>query len=312
MDEPTERTDSEPELFWPPGQRPSDDEGIRLLCGHCHTRWLVHESMQGFRIRCRCLRWLDVPDRSKRPEPPPRIAPIEPVPAAPARVHGPAPEPAPEPDLRDAGLLERRRWINRSLIELFLMLSAIMTPYIVLFASFEGSRRALFMPVAALASGLLVMLTALLAGQHTYAAIRRCSSHYFVEGPLVTVLWVLAAFGLSSLVQGVGGGADDPLSSLRTELGVGWALFVIAICPAIFEEIAFRGLLQARLIMLFGRGQGLLITAAAFGLAHGVTIGLPLQMFLGLYLGWLRDRSGSLVPGMLVHFLYNGSIVLLT
>ena len=28
-------------------------------------------------------------------------------------------------------------------------------------------------------------------------------------------------------------------------------------------------------------------------------------LFMGWYLGWLRNRSGSLVPGMLVHFTHN-------
>ena len=113
-------------------------------------------------------------------------------------------------------------------------------------------------------------------------------------------------------VSGAPDVAEDPLLSLRAELGLGWALFVVAVCPAIFEEIAFRGLLQGRLTMLFGKPQGMLITAAVFGMAHGLTMGLPLQMFLGLYLCWLRSRSGSLLPGMLVHFLYNGTLVLIS
>ena len=30
-----------------------------------------------------------------------------------------------------------------------------------------------------------------------------------------------------------------------------------------------------------------------------------------LVLGWLRMRSGSLLPGMLLHFLYNGMVITL-
>ena len=38
---------------------------------------------------------------------------------------------------------------------------------------------------------------------------------------------------------------------------------------------------------------------------------LPIHLALGLYLGWLRQRAGSLLPGMLMHFTYNGAIVVL-
>ena len=79
--------------------------------------------------------------------------------------------------------------------------------------------------------------------------------------------------------------------------------------PAVFEELAFRGLLQARLIPLFGRTQGIILGGIAFALAHGITVGLPFHAFLGFYLGWLRERSRSLIPGMIVHFVYNGTLV---
>ena len=45
---------------------------------------------------------------------------------------------------------------------------------------------------------------------------------------------------------------------------------------------------------------------------HGQTLGLPIHVGLGFYLTWLRHRSGTIWPGVLCHFLYNGSIVLWT
>ena len=40
-----------------------------------------------------------------------------------------------------------------------------------------------------------------------------------------------------------------------------------------------------------------------------VTIAFPIHFLLGLYLCWLRVQSGSLLPGMLFHMLYNGALV---
>ncbi|MFQ5696395.1 MAG: lysostaphin resistance A-like protein, partial [Terriglobia bacterium] len=71
-----------------------------------------------------------------------------------------------------------------------------------------------------------------------------------------------------------------------------------------------RGLLQGRLSALYGRNGGILLQGIAFALAHGVTIGFPFHVFGGFYLGWLRARSRSLYPGMVVHLLYNATLVL--
>ena len=87
-------------------------------------------------------------------------------------------------------------------------------------------------------------------------------------------------------------------------------LLLIGVFPAIFEELAFRGMLQGRLTAILGRREGILATGAAFAMAHGISIGTPFHIFLGFYLGFLRERSGSLLPGMGLHFLYNSAIVL--
>ena len=92
-------------------------------------------------------------------------------------------------------------------------------------------------------------------------------------------------------------------------MGLPAALFVVAVTPAVLEEIIFRGMLQGRLMALFGRGGGLFVTAAAFAIVHQSGPILPIHLGAGLYLGWLRERSDSLFPGMLMHFLYNGTLV---
>ncbi|MFT7171536.1 MAG: hypothetical protein ACI80K_004690, partial [Paracoccaceae bacterium] len=36
----------------------------------------------------------------------------------------------------------------------------------------------------------------------------------------------------------------------------------------------------------------------------------PLHLGIGVYLGYLKDRCGSLLPGMWLHFSYNGTLAL--
>ncbi len=121
----------------------------------------------------------------------------------------------------------------------------------------------------------------------------------------------VAAQGWIEVLTEVLGAEDDMLTPIVEHLGTTLSLCVIAAAPAIFEEIAFRGLLQARLAALLGRYTGILTTAMLFALAHGISYASPLHLAIGVYLGFLRDRCGSLLPGMLLHALYNGSIVLM-
>ena len=98
----------------------------------------------------------------------------------------------------------------------------------------------------------------------------------------------------------------------RWDVILGLMLSAIVIGP-LLEEVLFRGLLQTWLLTVFGRsGAGrwatLGVAAALFGLTHlGATSwhALPGLMALGLVLGWLYERTGSLWPGVLAHAGFN-------
>ncbi len=83
----------------------------------------------------------------------------------------------------------------------------------------------------------------------------------------------------------------------------------IAVFVPIVEESLTRGL-GFRLLMPFGSGVAVVGTAAAFALAHGAIVDLPWVFTTGLGLGYLRARSGSLYPPMLLHGVVNGVAVL--
>ena len=82
------------------------------------------------------------------------------------------------------------------------------------------------------------------------------------------------------------------------------ALFCL-IAPVV-EELTFRGLGQSLLYTVVGRVPAILIVGVAFGAAHGLVDALLVLVPFGIGLAILRDRTGSVVPGMVVHGLFNG------
>ena len=55
----------------------------------------------------------------------------------------------------------------------------------------------------------------------------------------------------------------------------------------------------------------ILASALIFGLVHGNPVQMFFASILGVVLGWVYYRTGSLLPGMLMHFINNGMSVLL-
>lgn len=94
--------------------------------------------------------------------------------------------------------------------------------------------------------------------------------------------------------------------------GFGFSLAVILIClqPAIFEELAFRGIIQGSLGRVLGDREALIVSALMFGILHLSIPSLPHLLVLGLILGWLRLRTKSLLPGMVLHFTHNFLVIL--
>jgi len=103
--------------------------------------------------------------------------------------------------------------------------------------------------------------------------------------------------------SGKGHGALQMIAeSLRAFDGV-WrplAVLGLALLPGLCEEVLFRGLLQGSL-RRYGRVVALLVPAAAFSAFHGDLVQGMGAFVLGLYLGELRHRSGSIVPGVVAH-----------
>jgi len=80
----------------------------------------------------------------------------------------------------------------------------------------------------------------------------------------------------------------------------------IVICTFVpfVEELTWRGLGYG-LLERFGRWPAILIVGLVFGLAHGLAISLPILVFFGCALAWVRSQTRSVLPGMLAHGTFN-------
>jgi uncharacterized protein len=89
-------------------------------------------------------------------------------------------------------------------------------------------------------------------------------------------------------------------------------LFVIALLPAIGEELVFRGMLQPEFYRASGNQHAAIwISAFIFSAFHMQFFGFVPRMLLGALFGYLYVWSGNLWMPMIAHFVNNGFSVLM-
>lgn len=76
------------------------------------------------------------------------------------------------------------------------------------------------------------------------------------------------------------------------------------------EELFFRGFVQSRLVERWGRWTGIAATALAFGVYHLDALQGGFAVAVGVYLGWLADRTGTVRPAAVAHVANNCAWVL--
>lgn len=84
-------------------------------------------------------------------------------------------------------------------------------------------------------------------------------------------------------------------------------LFMIAVIPALGEELFFRGCLQTVLIGLYRNIHlAVIMSAVIFSFIHFQFYGFLPRMILGIVFGYLTVWTGSLWYAILGHFIHNG------
>lgn len=147
------------------------------------------------------------------------------------------------------------------------------------------------------------------------AALAIVSSRHNLFRRIPAPLSLMSIAGLAAVPTLVGAHIGRPFSGLV----VLWLFFG----AGFGEEIFYRGYFQSRVDEAWGRpwrlggfefGAGLLVSSLLFGLVHGLNtvdyfhgrfdfgwlMGIS-SIFVGLYFGLLRARTGSILPGAILH-----------
>ena len=144
---------------------------------------------------------------------------------------------------------------------------------------------------------------------------------YLLSKPWGTLLWVVL-FSLGTII---------PLSFLYEQLGIEmdentqqiitsmmkepWGYVAVGILAPLAEEVVFRGAILRTLLGIMSKKNhwvAIIISAALFGLAHFNAAQFINALLMGLLLGWMYYRTGSLVPGILLHWINNTMAYVLT
>jgi membrane protease YdiL (CAAX protease family) len=119
---------------------------------------------------------------------------------------------------------------------------------------------------------------------------------------ILAIVLVRMAFGTLQLAGDMG----DILSR-----GLPSAVLTIGLVPALCEEWLFRGFFQ-RGLEGYGARKAVLISGLLFGLFHFDFQRFAAQALLGLVIAYVVYRTGSILNGMLLHFLHNAGSVLIS
>ncbi len=122
--------------------------------------------------------------------------------------------------------------------------------------------------------------------------------------------WLVGIFpGLSFFLDLQSQMAELITGFIKSENALVYGLIYIALVPAIFEEIMFRGYIQRALEKSWGIWAAIIVSSIMFGAYHLQPSNLLPLAFIGFVLAYVTYISDSLIPAMILHFLNNGSQV---
>lgn len=115
---------------------------------------------------------------------------------------------------------------------------------------------------------------------------------------IVGIMTALAETFGYELTQGETLDPDSPFACLI-------AVIATAVVPAVCEELAMR-CCALGYIQKYGKAFGVVAVSIVFGLLHGNLIQFVFATIVGLILGYVTMKTGSIIPAVLIHGFNNG------
>lgn len=153
-------------------------------------------------------------------------------------------------------------------------------------------------------TGLLALLVAVLPlGRNAPAALglRPVGWRPVVFAVLGTTVLSFAVSQLGPQPEGV----KQVTEGIQGTARVLQTLAVLGLLAPIVEELVFRGLFYGWLAGRWNNLVAFVLSSLAFAAAHTEPLHILLVLPLGFWFGWLRWRTGSLVPTIVAHIINN-------
>lgn len=129
-----------------------------------------------------------------------------------------------------------------------------------------------------------------------------------VLGAILLIPLIAVNFGLSHLFDIIGLRGTDWNAIFSNDW---FAIFTfICIVPAISEEILFRGIMQTSLAEITTPVKAILMTSLLFAIIHLNPLHMPYIFALSILLCWVRWKSRSILPVIILHCIHNYVVVL--
>jgi membrane protease YdiL (CAAX protease family) len=161
----------------------------------------------------------------------------------------------------------------------------------------------------ALVYGVLLLIVLAIAGWRTDLLATRKPKSWPQALGLALLLLVIVYAVVAILDPFLHGGREQGLTPTGWEpqhagAYIANAIVVAGIAPVV-EELTYRGLGYS-LLVRYGRWFAIVTVGLCFALDHGLIQAFPELAFFGMALAWLRMKTTSVYPGMILHATFNG------
>lgn len=165
----------------------------------------------------------------------------------------------------------------------------------------------------------LLAMTSIFSNVITFMVFLRAkwtpvSRVYLASKPWFSLFWVVMftlgiVLPLEFIYEQLGVELDSQQEQvLASLLKEPWGYVAVGIFAPLVEEVVFRGAILRTLLGMMDRKRhwiAILVSACMFGVAHGNLAQFLNATLMGLVLGWMYYRTGSVIPGILLHWVNN-------
>jgi sodium transport system permease protein len=163
------------------------------------------------------------------------------------------------------------------------------------------------------------LLMAVVLTRRPAASLRLTRPSFWITAPAAIVLaaalhpsMMLVAEGIQRLYPISPEALEQlrPFSAILRDAPLWQVLLAIAVVPAICEELAFRGFILSGLRRIGHKWTAIVLTAAFFGATHAILQQSIGALVVGVVLGYIAVKTGSILPAVLYHATHNALSVL--